>query len=610
MIVTQNTKLNVVPGGIIPVVHVSQYDVDRAISFTLYDGNGAAVLDSGTTASIEGTKPDGHGFSYEGTLTDNVASFNTTQQMTVLVGAIECKLKLVKDTQIIGTAMFILDVEKAGLNESTVISDTDIPMIISLATEQMERAEAAAASANTSMIASGSSALIAGNAAAVCASILPVVESSAAICASILPVVQSDAESAEENALKAEGHAIGKQNGQDVGSESPYYHDNAKYWAEQSQQAAQGNVTGVKGNAESTYRDGNVNLTPATIGYFNGSIAPMGGCIPASDGSADKFLCADGSWKQDGGANDVSWAEQNELGAKNLIPYPYYSTTTTNNGITFTDNGDGTITANGTATANANFTCIKRDTDAGIKLKVGETYTLSGCPSGGGENRYILLIDETLNGSVHNLGYEYGDGVTFTLATASENYYNIIIRIFSGVTVNNLVFKPMLRLSSIADDTYVPYAKTNRELTEDVNNTYQAVKLGESITVTADGVKTLGTLMNEMNAAFASYANQNLASNKSCRIMNLNIPNFSNSLTCREMSTLYTSSNGLNSKTFYSVAHASNTIKSFFVLMKNSGSLIKEGDIKESGSSYITQTDYVLSNNTVITLLFDVYKKI
>lgn len=228
MIVTQNTKLNVVPGGIIPVVHVSQYDVDREISFTLYDGNGAAVLDNGTTVSIEGTKPDGHGFSYAGTLTNNVASFNTTQQMTVLVGAIECKLTLRKDSQVIGTAMFILDVEKAGINDDTDISETEIPMIVSLATEQMERAEAAAVSANASMIASGSSALIAGNAAAICSSILPVVrgyaesaENNAALSGSYMRVAGQSAEDAEYWAHYAEqhagtGHVIVNENGESM----------------------------------------------------------------------------------------------------------------------------------------------------------------------------------------------------------------------------------------------------------------------------------------------------------------------------------------------------------------------------------------------------------
>ena len=39
-------------------------------------------------------------------------------------------------------------------------------------------------------------------------------------------------DNAETNALKSEGYAIGKQNGEDVSSSSPYYHKNAKYYAE------------------------------------------------------------------------------------------------------------------------------------------------------------------------------------------------------------------------------------------------------------------------------------------------------------------------------------------------------------------------------------------
>lgn len=38
--------------------------------------------------------------------------------------------------------------------------------------------------------------------------------------------------------LKAEGMAVGKQNGVDVDSDSPYYHNNAKYYAEQAGQAS------------------------------------------------------------------------------------------------------------------------------------------------------------------------------------------------------------------------------------------------------------------------------------------------------------------------------------------------------------------------------------
>lgn len=42
--------------------------------------------------------------------------------------------------------------------------------------------------------------------------------------------------------------------------------------------------------------------------------------------------------------------------------------------------------------------------------------------------------------------------------------FRIVVK--SDTTVNNVLFKPMLRYASIADVTYVPYAKSNRELTD------------------------------------------------------------------------------------------------------------------------------------------------
>ena len=42
----------------------------------------------------------------------------------------------------------------------------------------------------------------------------------------------------ESDALKAEGYAVGQQNGSDVGSGSPYYHNNAKYYKEQAASSA------------------------------------------------------------------------------------------------------------------------------------------------------------------------------------------------------------------------------------------------------------------------------------------------------------------------------------------------------------------------------------
>lgn len=58
--------------------------------------------------------------------------------------------------------------------------------------------------------------------------------------------------------------------------------------------------------------------------------------------------------------NSASYAKVNEIGGKtrkctNILPYPYYETTTTKGGVTFTDNGDGGIAINGTSTGTFAF---------------------------------------------------------------------------------------------------------------------------------------------------------------------------------------------------------------------------------------------------------------
>lgn len=64
-----------------------------------------------------------------------------------------------------------------------------------------------------------------------------------------------DAQEAAETAQgKAEGYAVGKQNGTDVGSGSPYYENNAKYYASEAAGAATGAAANAASAAESAER--------------------------------------------------------------------------------------------------------------------------------------------------------------------------------------------------------------------------------------------------------------------------------------------------------------------------------------------------------------------
>lgn len=159
----------------------------------------------------------------------------------------------------------------------------------------------------------------------------------------------------------------------------------------------------------------------------------------------------------------------NVYGSKNLIPYPYQDTTITRSGVTFTDNGDGTVTANtgtGTATAQTYFYC----TTTFKNFVIGGKYIINCKELGGSSSTYRLVVEfKNSSGTVLSNAVSEGDD---TLITIPENTDRIaiILRVYSGASLNNVVFKPMMRLASIENDAYEPYAPTNRQLLSQKDN--------------------------------------------------------------------------------------------------------------------------------------------
>lgn len=128
-------KLNLVPGLWAPLnVHVKQYDGDytRQMKFTLYNRNTVYSIPSGSKVIICGTKPDGKGFSYEGTYSGSVVTVPLMRQMTIVPGPVPCEILLLDSNEDqIGSATFILDVNKAALQNSTLVSTNDFQTLLS-----------------------------------------------------------------------------------------------------------------------------------------------------------------------------------------------------------------------------------------------------------------------------------------------------------------------------------------------------------------------------------------------------------------------------------------------------------------------------------------------
>lgn len=126
---SQEFNLDLIPQGIAPVIHVSQYDKGQTWRFNILEANQAFIIPAGSSVTIQGTKNDGMGFQYGCTFDGSQVTAIEEQQMTVLPGDVPCEIRITKDDDLIGTVNFTIRVEEAALKDDTIISETDIPLI-------------------------------------------------------------------------------------------------------------------------------------------------------------------------------------------------------------------------------------------------------------------------------------------------------------------------------------------------------------------------------------------------------------------------------------------------------------------------------------------------
>lgn len=179
----QTFNLDLIPGGIKPIIHVSQYDTGQIWKFNIVQNNQLFEIPEHCSVTIQGTKRDGTGFQYPCTYSGSMVTAVETKQMTIYNGDVEAEIVIAKDTEIIGTLNFIIRIERSPLNEDTTISETELPLI-----EQ---------------------------------------------AAELAEQIGSIIEEIKDYRETSEAYAIGTRNGIPVESSDPAYHNNAEYWAGQ-----------------------------------------------------------------------------------------------------------------------------------------------------------------------------------------------------------------------------------------------------------------------------------------------------------------------------------------------------------------------------------------
>lgn len=216
----------------------------------------------------------------------------------------------------------------------------------------------------------------------------------------------------------------------------------------------------VSYDSTEAYDDGTVGKELTTINSALTSLSAVTEIIDTASGAIASFpdgaglpmrsLLAQINPVQDLHGYDAPWAGGS---GKNIVPP--MTGTVTKNGITFTPDSEGCVAVSGTATATT-------ATASGVfEVKAGVSYTLNGCPSGGGTSSYRLdlrdasnpdQLDQELQSYLDN-----GSGVSFTPSTTHN--IRVGFRIANGYTVpSGIVFKPMIRLSSVSDATFAPYS--------------------------------------------------------------------------------------------------------------------------------------------------------
>lgn len=200
-------------------------------------------------------------------------------------------------------------------------------------------------------------------------------------------------------------------------------------------------------------------LNNATVG---GTAYPMLRPASISDSTYEPYLTPNTEID-----NKMSYADNAVLGAKNVLPNNNDSKVI--NGITYTVNSDKSITANGTASSDSSLMLYN---PAISFLENGKTYIISdggvGFENSSGKAG-IYIQKRTSSASAGDYAYTYrGKEQSFTVDNVNYPMVQCGLYVKSGTTLNNVTFYPMIRLASNLDDTYVPYAMTNRELTDKV----------------------------------------------------------------------------------------------------------------------------------------------
>ncbi len=248
-----------------------------------------------------------------------------------------------------------------------------------------------------------------------------------------------------------------------------------------------------------------VTIGSQTIGTVEDAIDEIAGIVPTLASSSNQLAIKSDILPVDSALSDSSTnpvqnkvvkaavddkANQSEVNdilnvyaSKNLLPS--LTSTYTWNEVTYTPQSDGSIVVTGTASPDTSLAMLTTTT----VLPAGSYVVSSGVTM---TNPIELVIDDTNNNRLATVNS--GNYRNFTID--SDTTIKCYIWIYKGTDAGGIRIYPMIRKVSIADDTYVPYAKTNKELTEELTvEAGDITRLVSFSAVTAYGLRKYGKVV-------------------------------------------------------------------------------------------------------------------
>lgn len=203
-------------------------------------------------------------------------------------------------------------------------------------------------------------------------------------------------------------------------------------------------------------------------------------------------------------AQDDEIAYAINTGAKNIIDLSHVGTTISN-GVTWTKNPDGSVSAKGTSTAVSSIRVAGVQGSSSYKNAVPipkGKYIISASGFSVTKYRFALGFFENANAEREITNITTTDR-EFTVTSDMARYDFTCVIALAGEVMDGETWYPMIRPAVIKDDTFVPYAPTNRVIYSNVFDSGNLIQSGTDL----DALKKSGRYYTETVADSASLTN-------------------------------------------------------------------------------------------------------